>query len=1308
MRNTLLRKRAASVAAAAVMSITAVAGAVNGMYVNDNYSMSAVYAAETSVKVLVSKGFNEGGYVQWAAVADASGYNVYCDGVQLDQMLIRQYPGYFRADALGLKAGSHTMKVVPVIGGKEDTSKAAESTFSAGAHDRSGYGFVNGTSSGAYNEDGTLKSDAIVVYVTNDNKDSVSLTIPNKDGKETTLTGVQNIITGLKSNSKVGPVAIRFIGNITDPATLNKGDLYVDTAACGLTIEGVGNDTVFNGFGLVMKNSSNVEVRNIGFMNCDSSEGDDCGLQQKNDHIWVHNCDFFYGDAGSDADQVKGDGALDTKTSTYVTHSYNHFWDNGKCNLQGMKSESTENYVTYHHNWYDHSDSRHPRIRTCTVHIYNNYYDGNAKYGVGVTMGASAFVENNYFRNCKYPMLSSEQGSDVATGGTFSGETGGIIKSFGNYIEGAKAYVTYQSDNTEFDAYEASSRTEAVPSSVKTKSGSTGYNNFDTASGFYSYTADNAEDVPSVVMAGAGRVDGGDLQWSFDNSKDDESYAVNQALKDAIVNYKSTIIAVGSGFKEDNTDPPAVSSTTTVTTVTSFDITAATTTTTSSVPSVTPGDVKVLYAGGWNEMAYIVLSGISDSDVTGVSYSGASQGILKGEDLEYLVRDTDAGLRVDLLGLKPGTYSITLDTSKGAVTQSGIKVGAQDRSGFAHFNYSDGVGAYNDNGELKANAKVLYVTEQNKNTVSVTSKDGTTVTGIGNILNSAGQDAGSGKTANGGAANTNSGIIKKLAEDGTPLVVRIIGNVSAPEGVTVFDSTDMGGSVGDNGGMARMKSGKDITIEGVGSDAVVNGWGFHFMAESSAPEFGKSFEVRNVEFRNVPEDCVGMEGVQEGSTLTASVERCWIHNCEFYVPKIADPAESDKAEGDGACDFKRGQYFTNSYCYYEGYHKTNLVGASDSNLQYNLTYHHNYWKSCESRGPLARQANIHMYNNVFDGQTSYCMNPRADAYIFSEYNVFKDSKNPMQVKQGAIKSYNDEFTNVKGDQDGTIVTDKSAKVDCNNKYANFDTDPTLCYISSGDYKLDTTASPDLYTNLKAIFEADGGCMDDMKITPVDPSVSGTTSTTTGGNNTTTTTTNTVTVPPVAGEYVHNFTENGLSSNFYTISGNLSASKGTVTYNGLTLTQCLKLETATSIGFTAPSAGTLTLVFAEAAATIKVDGEKYTSSGDGIITVEIAEGAHTVAKADTANLFYMAYAPKGGQPSTGDITPGDANCDGSVDLADAVLIMQYGANPDTYGLNKPDGISDQGAKNADVVGNDGITNLDALQIQKFKLGIIGSL
>ncbi len=1211
---------------------------------NGTYTLTASAASTASVTVTASAGYAEGAYAEWQAVTGATGYNVYADGTQIDGMLIRQYASCFRADALGLKAGSHTLKIVPVISGKEDASKAAEVKVTTIAHDRSGFGFVNGTSSGAYNDDGTLKSNATVVYVTNATKDSVSVSLPDKKGNATTVKGVQAIITNLKSNTKAGPVCIRLIGNITDPSGLSSGDLYVDTVTCGLTIEGVGKDTTFNGFGLVVKNSSNVEIRNLGFMNCNSNEGDNVGLQQKNDHVWVHHCDMFYGDAGSDADQVKGDGALDTKTSTYITHSYNHFWDNGKCNLQGMKSETAENYITYHHNWYDHSDSRHPRIRTCSVHIYNNYFDGNAKYGVGVTLGASAFVENNYFRNCKYPMMSSMQGSDVLSGGTFSSENGGIIKAYNNTITGdlMKSYVTYQQDSTDFDAYEVKSASETVPSSVKAKQGGSTYNNFDTSSVMYKYTAQSPEDAVKTVTANAGRVQGGDFQWTFNNAVDDASYAVNDQLKSALKSYKDTIVAIGSGFTA-STDPSATEAPTqapsqtpsetptqaptqapsqdpqpstpvaasayvhnftengtnssfyTITgnlstskgsvnydgktltqclkmeSATSIGFTAPAvgkltlvfvedaatikldgkkltasggiitadvsagahtlakadavnlfymafateggtvitpTETPTQAPSQDPQEptdkpsnpgssvdvngIKVVSAGGWNEMLYVVYSGVKDADVTGVSYSGAINGTLTGDDLKYLVRDTDSGLRVDIPGVPAGTYSVSLTTAKGTITQSGLEVNAMDRSGYAHFNYTDGVGAYTDSGAIKSNAIVLYVTDENKDTVTVTSKDGTKVTGIGNILNSAGEDIGGGKTSNGGAKpNSNAGIIKKLAQDGTPLVVRIIGDVKAPAGVTAYDSTDFGGSVGDNGGMARMKSGKDITIEGIGTDAVVDGWGFHFMCESAAPELGKSFEIRNIAFKNVPEDCVGMEGVQESSKLTAPVERCWVHNCEFYKPTISKPAESDKAGGDGACDFKRGQYFTNSYCYYEGYHKTNLVGASDSNLQFHLTYHHNYWNKCESRGPLARQANIHMYNNMFIGQTSYCMNPRANAYIFSEYNLFDGCKNPMQVKLGAVKSFNDVLNGCKGDMDGTVVTDKSTKVNTDCQFANFDTDAAVSYIPSGDYILHTDTS-----KLASYFETYGGTMDETKVvngttsadgTPVQPS-----------------------------------------------------------------------------------------------------------------------------------------------------------------------------------------------------------------------------
>lgn len=485
--------------------------------------------------------------------------------------------------------------------------------------------------------------------------------------------------------------------------------------------------------------------------------------------------------------------------------------------------------------------------------------------------------------------------------------------------------------------------------------------------------------------------------------------------------------------------------------------------------------VKVESAGGWNEMLYIVLTGITSSDVTGVSYSGPSNGTFSADDLEYLVRDTQQGVRVDIVGLQAGDYNVSLTTSKGEITKSGIKVTAQDRSGYAHFKYTDGVGAYTDSGELKQDAIILYVTDENKDTVSVTSKDGTTVTGIGNILNSAGQDMGDGKTSGGSTVtNTNSGIIKKLAEDGTPLVIRIVGNVTAPSGLTAYNTTDYGGLKGDNGFMARMRSGKDITIEGIGTDTCINGWGLHFICEESAPEFGKNFEVRNLAFRNVPEDAVGMEGVQANGVVTASVERCWIHNNEFYVPNIEKPAESDKKQGDGACDFKRGQYFTNSYNYYEGYHKTNLVGANDSNLQYNISFHNNYWKDCAARGPMARKANIHLYNNIYEHQTDVGQDSRADSYFFSEYNLFENCDDCTVIKSGGtIKSFNDSFVNCEHETTGKVVSSRDEAVSNNNKYPDFDTNAEFSYIPSGDYILETDT-----TKLKAEFEVDGGTMDE--------------------------------------------------------------------------------------------------------------------------------------------------------------------------------------------------------------------------------------
>ncbi len=510
--------------------------------------MTAVTSFAEEGAITEAAGHLESAYAEWTPIDGAEGYYAYIsdgsDGwVRLDDQLIRRYKSFWRVDAVGLAAGSYRIKIVPVASGGVDESRAlVTDSLSVISHDRSGFAFVNGSSSGAYNDDGTLKSGAVVVYVTDKNKNSVTATI---DG--TTYTGISNIIAQSVVKKTSTPIAVRFIGNITDPEegeAFDKGDLLISYGK-NITLEGIGEDATLNGFGIRIKRSSGIEIRNLGFMNCDSGEGDNVGLQQDNDHIWVHNCDFFYGDAGSDADQAKGDGALDTKTSAYITHSYNHFWDCGKVNLQGMKDESEENYATYHHNWYDHSDSRHPRVRTCTTHVYNNFYDGVSKYGIGATTGCSIFSEANYFLNTKNPMLSSRQGTDALGDGTFSGENGGIIKSFGDVFDNSTLPISYANNKTSFDAYFATSREDKLPSTVTALSGGSKYNNFDTdPSVMYDYEVQTAEEAMNTVKKYAGRMGGGDFKWQF-STADNTDYSVNQGLKAALVGYKTSVVSIG-------------------------------------------------------------------------------------------------------------------------------------------------------------------------------------------------------------------------------------------------------------------------------------------------------------------------------------------------------------------------------------------------------------------------------------------------------------------------------------------------------------------------------------------------------------------------------------------------------------------------------------------------------------------------------------------------------------------------------------------------------------------------------------------
>ncbi|MDA6072187.1 T9SS type A sorting domain-containing protein [Flavobacterium sp. AC] len=538
---------------------------------------SQIWAQQVTINE--ASGWLESAFVKWQPVSNAQSYNVYYTGnglvdKKIDDQLIRSYGSYYRADVPGLKAGAYTIKVKPVISGTEG-SGSTTSNLNVLAQDRNGFAFDGGRVPGGYNADGTPKTGAVILYITPNTKNTISMDITGASSNP--CVGLQNILYAIKKGKDTRPFIIRLIGNITDMTVMEGGDIVIENsnnASSYITIEGVGTDAVANGWGVRLKSASNIEVSNLGFMNCDSTAGDNVGMQQDNDHIWVHNCDLFYGNAGSDADQIKGDGALDNKSSTYITLSYNHFWDNGKASLLGLSEGTTTGlYITYHHNWFDHSDSRHPRVRYYSAHVYNNYYDGVAKYGAGSTMGSSLFVEGNYFRNSKNPMMTSLQGTDIwdqtnqvnnpGTMGTFSGEAGGTIKAFNNTFDADIAtnsmrFVAYGDTNplynisgkisstTDFDAYVATSRAEVVSSNVKSKSGANTYNNFDTNVALY--VKNLVIDQPAVAKTKttqyAGRVSGGDLKWTFDNSIDDKSSLVIAALKSALTNYTGTLVAV--------------------------------------------------------------------------------------------------------------------------------------------------------------------------------------------------------------------------------------------------------------------------------------------------------------------------------------------------------------------------------------------------------------------------------------------------------------------------------------------------------------------------------------------------------------------------------------------------------------------------------------------------------------------------------------------------------------------------------------------------------------------------------------------
>lgn len=222
------------------------------------------------------------------------------------------------------------------------------------------------------------------------------------------------------------------------------------------TIIGMGSTAAITGGGLRLRASQNVIIRNISFS---GSPDDLIGIDKSARNIWIDHNNF------SDS----YDGLVDIKeASSFITISWNKFHDHDKTSLVGAGDQSLGDRdklkVTYHHNWFAGTNQRHPRIRFGEVHLLNNYYDSVKSYGIGVGVEAKVYSEKNYFENVK----------NVFSYAGTTAKQPGYIKDVGSLLVNS----IERDWNPDGVTWEPSS--------------------------YYKYKADEAKDVKTIVMSGAG------------------------------------------------------------------------------------------------------------------------------------------------------------------------------------------------------------------------------------------------------------------------------------------------------------------------------------------------------------------------------------------------------------------------------------------------------------------------------------------------------------------------------------------------------------------------------------------------------------------------------------------------------------------------------------------------------------------------------------------------------------------------------------------------------------------------------------
>ncbi len=302
-----------------------------------------------------------------------------------------------------------------------------------------------------------------------------------------------------EKNKDTTPAIIYLSGKFTKDQGRGSGSPWFDIKDThNLSIYGV-KGFVMQNVGFFLKRASNIMIRNIHIQQPKADNGADGISMQECNNIWVDHCTF------ESMNQIKDyeDGSCDITHATYnVTVSWCHFIKTQKTCLVGHSNSATADTqitATFHHNYFDLSNSRHPRVRFGNVHVYNNYFKEVSTYGVGSAYGAKVLVEDNFFEAvrlpidiCTYPAKPS--GSSWVS--NLTGSVAGYVYERGNTYANKpeNAGDVYPFTNLEYKAYNGEKL--ATPYT---------HNDFKPT---YEYVVDETEQLPAIVplSAGAGKL----------------------------------------------------------------------------------------------------------------------------------------------------------------------------------------------------------------------------------------------------------------------------------------------------------------------------------------------------------------------------------------------------------------------------------------------------------------------------------------------------------------------------------------------------------------------------------------------------------------------------------------------------------------------------------------------------------------------------------------------------------------------------------------------------------------------------------